>query len=303
MKGSRMRLWMYLVLIPAVLLGRSPESSADESASVRILFTNNSNGKLVDCNCRNNPFGGLAERAGLIKSYRAENPNVLVLDSGGYFGLSNSEIKGNLILKLMDSMGYEAAGIGDQELYRGLKEFFEFFGWYRNKIINASIYSVSGDRIFTPYRIVSINGIDIGITGVVSNDTFKFFPEDKKDFAVEEPDSTLSWLIPVMKRSCDYIIVLSQIGINGDMEIAANWPDIDLIVGGHSQTLLEKPVKAEKCHIVQAGKGGGRVGEIILSFDEQKNVDNFSYNLLEVTKKYTILPEIQLLLDESMKTQ
>ncbi|MFC1490614.1 hypothetical protein ACFL6K_05335 [Candidatus Latescibacterota bacterium] len=298
-----MRRWMYLVLIPAVLIGSNFNTDADESASVRILFSNNSNGKLVDCNCRDNPFGGMAERADLIKSYRAENPNVLVLDSGGYFGLSNSEAKGNLILKLMDSMGYEAAGIGDQELYRGLGEFLKYYGWYSNRIINASLHSENGELIFTPYRIVSVNGIKIGITGIVSEETFKFFPENRLDFTVEEPDSTLSRLIPVLKSSCDYIIVLSQMGVNGDKKIAANWPDIDLIVGGHSQTLIEKPEIVGETNIVQAGKGGGQIGEIILTFDELTNVESFSYNLLEVTDKYTILPEIQTLLDETMKTQ
>ncbi|MFC1539754.1 hypothetical protein ACFL6H_10050 [Candidatus Latescibacterota bacterium] len=303
MKGSRMRLWMYLVLIPTVLLGRGLETDAAERISVRILFTNNSNGKLVDCNCRNDPYGGLAERAELIKSYRAKYPDVLALDSGGYLGLSNTEVKGNLILKLMDTMGYQYAGISDQELFHGLGEFLGYFGWYRDRIINASLYSESGERIFTHYVIVTVNEIKIGITGLVSNETFKFFPEDAKDFSVEEPDSTLAKLIPELKRSCDYIIVLSQMGVTVDREIAEKWPDIDLIVGGHSQTLLEKPIKTGNCRIVQVGKGAGRVGEIVLSFDESRNIDTFSYNLLEVTKKYSIMPEIQLLLDETMKTQ
>ncbi|MFC1552446.1 hypothetical protein ACFL6P_07770, partial [Candidatus Latescibacterota bacterium] len=104
-------------------------------------------------------------------------------------------------------------------------------------------------------------------------------------------------------RSCDYIIVLSQMGVNGDKEIAARWPDIDLIVGGHSQTLMKKPVIAGNSRIVQAGKDGGRIGEIILSLDKSKTVESFTYNLLEVTDKYAILPEIQTLLDETMNTQ
>jgi 5'-nucleotidase / UDP-sugar diphosphatase len=294
---------MYLVLIPAVLLGSNFNTCADERASVRILFSNNSNGKLVDCNCRSNPFGGIAERADLIRSYREEHSEVLVLDSGGYFGLSNSEIKGNLILKLMDAMGYDAAGIGDQELYRGLENFLGPFGWYREKIINASIRSGEGDNVFTPFRVVTAHGIRIGITGLLSKETFKFFPDDKIDFVIEEPDSTLKRLIPVMKSSCDYIIVLSQMGVNEDKTVAAKWPEIDLIVGGHSQTLIKEPVIAGNSRIVQAGKGGGQIGEIILSFDKSKNAGSFSYNLLEVTNKYTILPDIKTLLDDAMKTQ
>lgn len=297
-----MRLWVYLILIPAILLNRGIQVSAKENISVRILFTNNSNGKLVDCNCRNDPYGGLAERVDLIRSYRDKYPDVLLLDSGGYFGLSNVERKGNIILKLMETMEYEACGIGDQELYHGLGKFLELFGWYRDRIINASLFTKEGESLFTPYRIVSVNGIKIGITGLVSNETFKYFPEEYRNFTVEEPDSTLIRILPILKSSCDYIIILSLMGVKIDEKVAEKWPDIDLIIGGHSQTLLKKALTILDCRIVQAGKNGGRVGEIILTFDKSKKMNTFSYHLLEVSKKYKILPDVQLLIDELSKT-
>ncbi len=109
----------------------------------------------------------------------------------------------------------------------------------------------------------------------------------------------LGRVLPVLKRSSDYIIILSQLGFETDRTIAEKWHDIDLIIGGHSQTLLKKAVTISDCRIVQAGKKGGRVGEIKLTFDTSKKVKKFSYNLQEVSKKYKIPPDIQLLLDES----
>ena len=298
-----MRRWIYLALIPAVLLGSNTVTGAEESTAVRILFTNNSNGKLVDCNCRNDPYGGLAERVGLIREYRTEYPDVLVLDSGGYFGLTNPAVKGNLILNLMDAMGYDMVGIGDQELYNGLGNFLESYGWYRDRIVNASIRDTDGEPMFTPYKIFTKGGRRIGVTGLVSNETFKFFPAERMDFTVEEPDSALARILPELKRSCDYIVVLSQMGIEGDRKLAAKWPGIDLIIGGHSQTLIEKPVRSGKTRIVQAGKGGGHVGEIVLRFSESNIMESFTYKLFEVSDRYTILPEIQTLLDDAVKTQ
>jgi len=285
-----------------MLVNRGIETSAKENISVRILFTNNSNGKLVDCNCRSDPYGGLSERVDLIRSYRDMYQDVLLLDSGGYFGLSNIERKGNIILKLMEIMEYEACGIGDQELYHGLGKFFELFGWYRDRIINASLYTKDGKSLFSPYRIVTINGIKVGIIGLASHDTFKYFPEEYKDFTVEEPDSTLGRILPELENSCDYIIILSQMGVKIDEKVAEKWPGIDLIIGGHSQTLLKKPMTVQNCRIVQAGKNGGRVGEIILTFDTSKKMNTFSYHLLEVSKKYKIPSDIQMLLDELSKT-
>jgi 5'-nucleotidase len=106
-----------------------------------------------------------------------------------------------------------------------------------------------------------------------------------------------------MKGGCDYIVVLSQMGVDGDREIAEKWTEIDLIVGGHSQTLIEKPVMSGKTRIVQAGKGGGRVGEIVLRFGELNKMESFTYKLFEVSDRYTILPEIQTLLDDAVQAQ
>ena len=303
-----MRLWMCLVLIPAMMLSRGIELSAKEDIYIRILFTNNSNGKLVDCNCRNDPYGGLAERVGLIRSYRGKYPDVLLLDSGGYFGLSNFERKGPAVLNLMEIMEYEASGISDQELYHGLDRFLELYEWYSDRIVNASLYTVEGEPVFTPYRIVTVNGMRIGITGLVSNETFKYFPKERQDFVVAEIDSILNKILPIMKNSSDYIIVLSQMGVKTDEKIAEKWSDIDLIIGGHSQTLLKKEINISNTHIVQAGKNGGMVGEVILTFDKSKKIKEFSYNLFEVTKEYKIpqdiqlLPELQAFLDKSSQS-
>ena len=303
-----MRLWMCLVLIPAMMLSRGIKSSAKEDIYIRILFTNNSNGKLVDCNCRSDPYGGLAERVELIRSYRGKYPDVLLLDSGGYFGLSNFERKGPVVLNLMEIMEYEACGIGDQELYHGLDRFLELYEWYSDRIVNASLYTVEGEPVFTPYRIVTVNGMRIGITGLVSNETFKYFPKERQDFVVAEIDSILNKILPIMKNSSDYIIVLSQMGVKTDEKVVEKWPDIDLIIGGHSQTLLKKAINISDTHIVQAGKNGGMVGEVILTFDKSKKIKKFSYNLLEVTKEYKIpkdiqlLPELQAFLDKSSQS-
>ena len=86
-----------------------------------------------------------------------------------------------------------------------------------------------------------------------------------------------------------------------DEHIAEMWPDIDLIIGGHSQTLLEEALDISGCRIVQAGRNGGRVGEIILTFDTSKKVKKFSYNLFELTDEYTIPPDIQLIMDKMLQ--
>ena len=296
-----MRLWLYLVLIIILIPSSVSEINAGTQQTVRILFTNNSNGKLVNCNCPTDPYGGLAERVSLINAYRARHDSILLLDSGGYFGLSDVETRGYTVLKLMDSMGYDTWGIGEQEIYYGLDAFLGLFGDYSNKIVNASLYTIENKPVFSAEKVFTVNGIRFGIIGLVSEETFRFFPEESMDFTVEDPDSTLKRLLPVLKRSSDYIIVLSQMGKEKDEYIAEQWPDIDLIIGGHSQTLLKKAIRISDCRIVQAGKNGGHVGEIILTFDSSKKIQEFSYRLIEVSDNYTIPSDIKSLLGEELQ--
>lgn len=266
--------------------------------TVRILFTNNSNGKLVDCNCPNDPYGGLAERVALIREYRQYYSDFLLFDSGGFLGLSEIAKRGEAVFRLMDVMGYNAAGIGDQELYHGLGRYLVRYGDSVKNILNATILDKDGNAVFERYRVFTVKGIRIGVTGVTSSETFRFFPKDRKDFIDVNPDSVLAVLIPMMRKECDYSIILSQMGRENDIKLAERVPGIDCIIGGHSQTLLEKPLISGGCHIVQAGRNGGHIGEILVRFDDTKKPVDFTYKLLEVSGRYKIPDDIVTMLTE-----
>ncbi|MFC1485922.1 hypothetical protein ACFL55_02725 [Candidatus Latescibacterota bacterium] len=286
----------YLAAV-ALLLMRAPGASEGaEPAAVRILFTNNANGKLTACNCPDDPYGGLAERVSLITAYRESNSDIMLVDSGGYFGLTEDESQGRLVFELMGRMGYDVIGIGDQELYHGLGTFLDRYGAFRKRIVSATLLSEDGERVFQPYRIVTTGGVRIGIIGLVSDETFRFFPAERRDFRVANPDSVLADVLPALADSCEFIVVLSQLGVEGDKRLAERWPAIGLIMGGHSQTLLAEPLTIGGTAIVQAGKNGGRVGEVVLTRDPGGTISIKSYRLIEVTDQYPVRPEIKELL-------
>ncbi|MCE5252017.1 hypothetical protein LLG96_17575 [bacterium] len=272
-----------------------------QESVVRILFTNNSNGKLENCHCRNDYTGGLAERVGYLRTYRKEHPDILLLDSGGYLGLSAVEKKGPIVFKLMNIMNYDGWGIGDQELYGGFKQFMSLFGEYTDRIINASLVDGEGKPVFREYRIFTVGDVRIGVTGLFSADTFRFFPDTSRDFTIESPDVILGRLLPALRDSCDYIVVLSQMGKNGDVALAEKWPDIDLIIGGHSQTLLTEAITVSGCRIVQAGKGGGRIGEVVIRFDKSGKVMEFNYRLIELDETYTIPDDMRPVVKQTLQ--
>lgn len=299
MRVSRKLLLLFSILM--IIPGNSPADTDDVSKTVRILFTNNSNGKLKDCNCPNDPYGGLAERVALIREYRGNYHDFLLFDSGGYLGLSSVIKTGPAVFRMMEIMEYDAYGIGDQELYFSFATFMERFEQWTGPIVNASLGTNEKKQVFTPYKVFISGSVRIGVIGLASQETFKFFPDENRDFSVEDPDSTLERLLPRLERESDYIVVLSQMGREKDQEIADRWKEIDLIIGGHSQTLLEKPIRIGECRIVQAGKNGGRVGEIIVRFDGKKKVGDFSYKLLEVSERYKIPEDIRNTFEKELK--
>lgn len=278
------------------------QETVDSARIVRILFTNNSNGKLTDCNCPTDPFGGLGERVALIREYKEAYPRFLLLDSGGYLGLTRATKKSAAVFRLMESMGYAAYGIGDQELYYSLGTFLGHYSRWKDSILSATILDAAGELVFEPYRIFTESDVRVAVIGLSSGETFRFFPDDSRDFSVADPDSVLGNLLPVIERESDYIVVLSQMGRERDQVLAKRWPGIDLIIGGHSQTLIEKAIVIGDCRIVQAGKGGGRVGEIVLRFGAENKPDSFSYKLLEVGGRYSIPDDILSTFGNEMKS-
>ena len=278
------------------------EETGDSARVVRILFTNNSNGKLTDCNCPSDPFGGLGERVALIREYKETYPRFLLLDSGGYLGLTRSKDKSVAVFRLMETMGYAAYGIGDQELYYSLGTFLGRYGRWKESILSATILDCKGGLVFEPYRIFTESGVRVAVVGLSSGETFRFFPDDSRDFSVTDPDSVLGDLLPAIESESDYIVVLSQMGRERDQALAKRWPGIDLIIGGHSQTLIEKAIVIGDCRIVQAGKGGGRVGEIVLKFGAGSKPESFSYKLFEVGGRYTIPDDILSEFGNAMKS-
>jgi 2',3'-cyclic-nucleotide 2'-phosphodiesterase (5'-nucleotidase family) len=289
----------FLALAGLLPPGDAEAAHSGSTREVRILFTNNSNGKLEDCNCRNDPFGGLAERVSLVREYRKRYPEALLLDSGGYLGLNNVDRKGPATMRLMEMMDYRAWGVGDQELYRGLGRFLTLSGKYRERMISATITGREGNRPFAEYRVFVVNSVRIAVLGLTSPETFAFFPKESMDFSHEKPEPALTRLLPLLRKEADYIVALSQMGRKTDEDFAAKMPGIDLIIGGHSQTLLEKEITVGKCRIVQAGKGGGHVGEVILGFDRSNRVKQFSYTLLKVDKKYSIPQDVRAILEKT----
>ncbi len=239
-------------------------------------------------------LGGFAKRAALIKEIRKKEQNVLLLDAGDTFQGSPyfNFYGGELELKLMNEMGYDAATLGNHEFDNGLLGL-------QKQIPNAKFPFICSNYDFSdtiingmtkPYIVLMKDDIKIGIFGLGIE--LKGLV-DKKNygntlyFNPYEKAAEYAHLLKKEKK-CDIVICMSHLGYSSndkqacDYNLAKQSKNIDLIVGGHSHTLLKNPVKmynsdGKIIYIGQVGWGGAYLGRFDFYIDKstrKKFVEN-----------------------------
>jgi len=246
--------------------------TAAAANEILIVYTNNTNGVLENCGCPERAYGALEKRAALIDSLRRTSRDLLLLDSGDILDIRPDRLLHGYILKAYELMKYDAWTPGDQDFVEGI-------GFFKNRMLTLPMMMVSANlridekRAGAPWTEKMAGGIRFGITGLISRKTIRFLPDSLQSRL--EPEDISTSLEPVLAEldaGSDFIIVLSHGGIDHDRELAAHFPQIGLIIGGHSQTMIGDPEKAGNTLIVQAGEGGNRTGILHLGFENGKLV-------------------------------
>ncbi len=259
-----------------------------KAQKITILHTNDTHSNIDPFPDNHSKFpgmGGVAKRHALIQQIRQEEEHVLLLDSGDifqgtpYFNLFN----GILEMKLMTEMGYDAATMGNHDFDIGLagfknaKQYANFPFLCANYDFSETILKDETQR----YTLFSKGGLKIGVFGI-GVELMGLVPSDK--FAKTkylDPIITANELAKELKnKGCELIICLSHLGYDyadnsklSDRKLAKLSSHIDLILGGHSHTFLEKPTvelnqKGQPVVINQVGYAGLYVGRIDIDIQQ-----------------------------------
>ncbi len=235
---------------------------------------------------KNPNMGGVARRAALIETIRKENSNVLLLDAGDIFQGTPyfNYYGGELEFKLMSMMKYDLATIGNHDFDNGIE------GLY-NQLPNASFEFVNANYDFKntimnghvkPYKIFNNDGIRVGVFGIGIKLEGLVDKKNYKETVYHDPISISQDMARILKHEekCDLVICLSHIGYQykndpdkiSDVKLAALTKDIDLIIGGHTHTFLDKPTVLKNANgkdvlVNQVGCYGINLGRIDFYFD------------------------------------
>lgn len=225
--------------------------------------------------------GGFIRRIAMLNEARQADKDLLLFDSGDFSQGSSyyTFYKGDVEIGLMNRMGYDAATIGNHEFDFGLDNMARLFRMANFPIV-CSNYDFTGtvvEGLVKPYIIIKRKGVRIGVFGIGAR--LKGLVDEKNYPGVKfiEPAAKAQEMVDLLKgeKQCDIVICLSHLGWwNGDGDadnsVYKNVKGLDLILGGHSHTYMEK-LEYVKCSDGsqipddQNGKHGLFVGKLTLN--------------------------------------
>lgn len=245
-------------------------------------------------------LGGVERRAALIRDIRAREKNVIVLDAGDifqgtpYFNMFGGEVE----MKMMTAMGYDASAIGNHDFDGGLDNLAKQLQHASFPLLCAN-YDFTGTPMegkTVPYKIFEHEGVRTGVFGLgielaglvdsrLYGKTVYLDPIIKAAEMVKELRD---------EKKCDVVVCLSHLGFKyendkvSDMVLAKKSKGIDVIIGGHTHTFLDKATvvknrEGEDVVIAQVGWAGIRLGKIEIFTDKNSKAKTMTTASVNIT--------------------
>jgi 2',3'-cyclic-nucleotide 2'-phosphodiesterase (5'-nucleotidase family) len=271
----------------------APPTAASGLATIDIIYTNDIHGAISPKGGdQEGTTGGVAYMGTLIKKLQQESgDNFLLLDAGDW-GQGSYESKlthGKTMIEVMNELEYDAAEIGNHEFDWGRPALSDMIKEAEFPIMGANIiekgHLIDGVK---PYTIEEVNGLKVGVIGMISQETpGATDPKNLDGLTFESTTKDVKKYIPELKeKGADLIVVLSHQGDKADEILAKNVSGIDVIVGGHSHTEIAEPRLVNNTIIVQSGTGGAFVGDLAIDVDrETKKISTYRNRLVPVSSK------------------
>lgn len=228
-------------------------------------------------------FGGSARLATAIATAKARADNWLLVDGGDQFqgSLFYTFYKGKVAAEMMNKNGYDAMTVGNHEFDDGPEVLRDFVNSTNFPILmsNADISAEKSlNGAIQKSTIIAKGGERIGLIGLTPQDTDELASPGKNVIFTNPSDAVQEQVDLLTAQGVNKIIVLSHSGYAVEKRVAAETTGVDVIVGGHSHTLLSNlddraegpyPTMVGDTAIVQARSYGKYLGELKVVFDDE----------------------------------
>lgn len=241
-------------------------------------------------------LGGLALLSGYINKVKKEEENVLFVIAGDMVqgSLIDTEFKGISTMEIMNYLSPDVVALGNHEFDYGLPHLLFLEKMANFPIVNANLYIKQYNRrLMNPYKIIPKAGMDILFTGIITEKIMDALKSDSligSFVTLGEASLEVGKICNAYKNDdIDLTILLTHIGYESDIELAKllkpEW-GVDMIIGGHSHTVLDKPAKVNNILIAQAGMGSNQIGRFDITVDDDTNaIVDYKWQLVEINEK------------------
>ena len=285
MRNNRIiRGWSLII----VLVLSTVTVSAQQRIKLVILHTNDTHSQVEPTDkstLKTADMGGYARRMGLISQIREQEKNVLLVDAGDYsqgtpyFNFFNGRVE----IDAMNRMKYDAGTLGNHEFDNGIDTLAVVLKNAQFSMISSN-YMLDKTSLFPivkKYVILEKAGLRIGIMALDVNPESLIFEKNYRGLVYQDPVEKANEVSELLKKKekCDVIICLSHLGSDGtkkevnDFEIARKTRYIDVIIGGHSHSLIMntevKNVIGKQVVVAQMGKSGMYLGRVDLELEKK----------------------------------
>lgn len=295
-----------LCLFVAIQLPAQTVNRSDTSLKLNILYTNDLHAHVephrVPWISGQRLVGGFANIATLVKEAKAADSNTLYFDAGDYFTgpYISSLTKGQAVVDIMNYLSLDAACIGNHEFDHGWENVPLQLKNARFPVLNGNIFLKNSKRLLwnNPYKIITINGIKIGVIGLHGRFAFYDTIADEMIQGVEARDEEvyLKKYIKSLRKKTDLIILLVHQGVPGrqssvgsgdvarnlqrDIELAAKIPGIDIMITGHAHQGTPQPLLSNGTIIVSTDALGTEVGRLEIRYNKKDDrITSYSNSL------------------------
>ncbi|RKD22369.1 5'-nucleotidase [Caminicella sporogenes DSM 14501] len=250
-------------------------AESNDSINLTIVHTNDTHARVEEGKYAGMGFAKIAAK---INELRKNNKNVLVLDAGDTFhGQTIATIsKGESIVKIMNTIGYDAMVVGNHDFNYGQKRLLELAEKAKFPLLAANVEREDGTKLLKPYIIKKIGGLNVGIFGLATPETvYKTHPKNVKGLVFKDPVTVAKQVVAELKDKTDIIIALTHLGMDESskdtsIKVAKEVDGIDIIVDGHSHTMLPEGMKVNGTLIVQTGEYDKNLGIVNLTYKDGK---------------------------------
>lgn len=259
-----------------------------------LIHSNDMHGDFMSEMVDSHLLGGVSMLSGYISKVRKSEENVIYAVAGDMLrgSVIDSEFKGLSTIEIMNMLTVDVASVGNHEFDYGTAHLLLIEKCARFPIVSANIYVKNRmAHLFRSHYIKKIDGMKILFIGISTEDILKMTPDGENISNFIDVRSAVDEIQKICSRykssDIDLTVLLTHIGFEEDKKLASlieKENGVDLIIGGHSHTFLEKPCVINGIPIVQAVTGTDQIGRFDITVDTCNNkIHSYTWELIPIT--------------------